>query len=91
MKVVFFFISSKDDINAILFLFFLIKVSQIFLVAQMVKRLLIMQEARVGSLGWEDPLEKQMATHSRTLAWKLPWTEGCESPQSSGSQRIRHD
>ena len=86
----FFFISPKDDTNAILF-FFLIKVSQIFLVAQMVKRLLTMQEAWVGSLGWEDPLEKEMATHSSTLAWKIPWTERCDSPQSSGSQRIRHD
>ena len=45
------------------------------LVAQMVKSLLAMQETRVQSLGQEDPLEKEMATHSSILAWKIPWTE----------------
>ena len=45
------------------------------LVAQMIKRLPIMQETQVRSLGQEDPLEKEMAAHSSTLAWKLPWTE----------------
>ena len=45
------------------------------LVAQTVKRLPTMQETQVQSLGWEDPLEKAMATHSSTLAWKIPWTE----------------
>ena len=45
------------------------------LVAQMVKRLSTMQETRVQSLGWEDPLEKEMAIHSSTIAWKIPWTE----------------
>ena len=45
------------------------------LVAQMVKRLSTMQETRVRFLGWEVPLEKEMATHSSTLAWKIPWTE----------------
>ena len=45
------------------------------LVAQTVKNLTAMQETRVRSLGWEDPLEKDMATHSRILAWRLPWTE----------------
>ena len=45
------------------------------LVAQMVKRLPAMRETWVRSLGWEDPLEKGMATHSSTLAWKIPWTE----------------
>ena len=45
------------------------------LVAQMVKRLPAMQETQVQSLGQEDPLEKEMATHSSTLAWKIPWTE----------------
>ena len=44
-------------------------------VAQTVKRLPIMWETQVRSLGWEDPLEKEMATHSSTLAWKIPWTE----------------
>ena len=46
------------------------------LVAQMVKCLPAMQETQVQSLGWEDPLEKEMATHSSTLAWKIPWTRG---------------
>ena len=52
------------------------------LVAQMVKRLLAMQETRVQPMGWEDPLEKEMAPHSSTLAWKIPWTEepGSYSP-----------
>ena len=44
-------------------------------VAQRVKRLLAMQETWVQSLGWEDPLEKEMAPHSRILAWRIPWTE----------------
>jgi len=58
-----------------------------FLVAQMVKRL---QETRVQSLGWEDPLEKEMATHSSTLAWKIPWTEEPGGLQSMGLQRVGH-
>ena len=45
------------------------------LVAQMVKRLPTMRETQVQSLGWEDPLEKEIATHSSTLAWRVPWTE----------------
>ena len=61
------------------------------LVAQMVKRLSTMQETRVQSLGWEDPLEKEMAIHSRTIAWKIPWTEEPGRLQSLGSQRVRHD
>ena len=61
------------------------------LVAQMVKRLSTMQETRVQSLGWEDPLEKEMAIHSRTIAWKIPWTEEPGRLQSMGSQRVRHD
>ena len=55
------------------------------LVAQTVKRLPAMPETRVQSLGWEDPLEKEMATHSRTLAWKIPWTEEPGRLQSMGS------
>ena len=47
------------------------------LVAQTVKHLSTMQETRVQSLGWEDPLEKEMAIHSGTIAWKIPWTEDC--------------
>ena len=61
------------------------------LVAQMVKRLPTLQETRVWSLGWEDPLEKAMATHSSTLAWKIPWTEERGRLQSMGSLRLRHD
>ena len=61
------------------------------LVAQMVKRLPAVQETRVQSLGWEDPLEKEMATHSSILAWKIPWTEEPGRLQSMGLQRVRHD
>ena len=50
-----------------------------------------MQETQVQSLGWEDPLEKGMATHSRFLAWRIPWTEEPGGLQSIGSQRVRHD
>ena len=58
------------------------------LVAQPVKHLPTMWETRVQSLGWEDPLEKEMATHSSTLAWKIPWTEKPGRLQSMGSQRV---
>ena len=56
------------------------------LVAQTVKRLSTMQETRVRSLGLEDPLEKEMAIHSRTIAWKIPWTEEPGRLQSMGLQ-----
>ena len=59
--------------------------------AQTVKRLSTMQETQVRSLGWEDPLEKEMAIHSRTIAWKIPWTEEPGRLQSMGSQRVGHD
>ena len=58
---------------------------------QMVKRLPTMWETQVQSLGWEDPLEKEMATHSSTLAWKIPWTEEPGQLQSMRSQRVGHD
>ena len=61
------------------------------LVAQKVKRLPTMQETWVWSLGRKDPLEKEMATHSSTLAWKIPWMEECGRLQSMGSQRVGHD
>ena len=61
------------------------------LVAQMVKRLPTMRETRVRSLGWEDPLEEEMATHSSTLAWRIPWTEEPGGLQYVGSQRVGHD
>ena len=61
------------------------------LVAQTVKHLSTMQETQVRALGWEDPLEKEMATHSSTIAWKMPWTEEPGRLQSMGSQRVGHD
>ena len=61
------------------------------LVAQTVKRLPTMQETRVESLGWEDLLEKEMATHSSILALEIPWTEEPGGLQSRGSQRVRYD
>ena len=61
------------------------------LVAQMVKHLLAMWETRVRSLHWEVPLEKEMTTHSSTLAWKIPWTEEPGRLYSMGSQRVGHD
>ena len=61
------------------------------LVAQMVRNLPAMQETRVRSLDWEDPLEKEMATHSNILAWRISWTEENGGLQSMGSQRVGHD
>ena len=61
------------------------------LVAQTVKRLPAMQETRVLSLGWEDPLEKEMAIHSSILAWKIPWMEEPGGLQSMGQPRVGHD
>ena len=61
------------------------------LVAQMVRHLSTMQETWVQSLGWEDLLAKEMATHSRILAWKIPWTEEPDRLQSMGLQRVGHD
>ena len=59
--------------------------------AQRLKRLPPMQETRVRSLGLEDPLEKEMATHSSILAWRIPWSEEPGGLQSTGSQRVGHD
>ena len=59
--------------------------------AQTVRNLSAMQETQVPSLGWEDPLEKEMATHSSTLAWKIPWTEEPGGLPSMGSHRVGHD
>ena len=61
------------------------------LVAQTVKRLPTMRETRVQSLGWEVPLEKEMATHSSILAWKIPWMEEPGRLKSMGSQIVGHD
>ena len=59
--------------------------------AQRLKRLPAMHETWVRSLGWEDPLEKEMATHSSILAWRIPWTEELGGLQSTGSKRVGHD
>ena len=59
--------------------------------AQMVKNLPAKQETQVQSLGWEDTLEKEMATHPSILAWRIPWTEEPGGLQSMRSQRVGHD
>ena len=59
--------------------------------AQTVKHLTVMQETRVQSLGWEDPLEKEMAAHSSILAWKILWMAEPGRLPSTGSQRDGHD
>ena len=64
---------------------------QASLVAQMVKNLPAMQETSVPSLGWEDPLDEAMASHSSILAWRTPWMEEPGGLLSMGSQRVGHD
>ena len=64
---------------------------RVSLVAQTVKNSPAMQETRIRSLGWEDPLEKGMATHSSVLAWIIPWTKESGGLQSTGSQRVGHN
>ena len=59
--------------------------------AQTLKNLPAMQETQVQSLGWEDPLEKGIATHSSILAWRIPWTEESGGLQSMELQNVRHD
>ena len=61
------------------------------LVAQRLKHLPLMQETWVRSMGQEDPLEKEMATHSNILAWRIPWMEEPGGLQSTGLQRVGHD
>ena len=61
------------------------------LVAQLVKNLPAVQETWIQSLGWEDPLEKEMVTHSSILAWKISWTEEPGGLQSMGLQKVGHD
>ena len=61
------------------------------LVTQTVKNLPAMQDTWVQYLGWENPLEKEVATHSSILAWRTPWTEELGRLQSMGSQRVGHD
>ena len=69
----------------------LMKIPQASMVAQRLKHLPPMQETWVQSLGREDPLEKEMVTHSSILAWRIPWTEKPGRLQSMGLQRVRHD
>ena len=71
--------------------FFMVSVMQTLLVAQTVKCLPTMRETWLQTLGWEDLLEKEIATHSSILAWKIPWTEEPRRLQSMGSQRVGHD
>ena len=59
--------------------------------AQTVKHLPAVWDTQVRSLGWEDPLEKEMAIHSRTIDWKISWTEEPDRLQAMGSQRVGHD
>ena len=59
--------------------------------AQATKNLPVVHEARVQSLGWEDPLEKGTATHSNVLTWRIPWTEGPGRLQSKALPRVRHN
>ena len=59
--------------------------------AQTVKNLTAVQETQIHPLGQEDPLEKEMATHSSILAWRIPWTEEPGGLQTMRSQRVRHD
>ena len=65
--------------------------TQASLVSQTVKNLPAMQETGVQSLGWEDPLEKGMATHSSILSWRIPWTQEPGGLQSMGSKTVGHN
>ena len=82
---VIFVITHGDDLT------FYSKVLRASLVAQTVKNLPAVQKTWVQSLGWEDPLEKEMATHSSIQAWEIPWTEEPSRLQSMGLQRVRHN
>ena len=75
-------------LNALIFTLYFFHAS---LVAQTVKSLSAMWETQVRFLGQEDPLEKEMAIHSSTLAWEIPWTEEPDRLQSMGLQRVRHN
>ena len=81
--------SSKN----LLLYFSVVQFTFVFLiqVVLVVKNLPAMQETWVRSLGWEDPLEKGMATHSSVLSWRISWTEEPGGLQSMESQRVRHD
>ena len=77
-------------LSPFLILFALLPLTRASLAAQTVKHLPAVRETWVQSRGWEDPLEKDMATHSSTLVWKIPWTEEPGRLQSTGSQRVGH-
>ena len=81
-------LSTEDELN--IYWNYMVNVGA-SLVAQMVKHLSAIQETQVWSLGWEDPLEKEMVTHSSILAWRIPWTEKPDRLQSMGLQRVGHD
>ena len=70
---------------------YLLQCSWTSLVDQTVKNLPAMWQTWIGSLGWEDPLEEGMATHSSILAWEIPWIEEPGRLESMGLQRVRHD
>ena len=78
-------------ISALLFMNLKDMLSKGSQVAQRLKHLPPVQETQVQSLGREDPLEKEMVTHSSVLAWRIPWMEKPGRLQSTGSQRVRHD
>ena len=75
----------------ILFYWYIVLIIWASLVGQTVKNPPAMQETWVGSLGWEDPLEEGMVTHSSILAWRIPWTEEPGGLQFTGLQRVRHE
>ena len=77
--------------NPILGAFLWVRILWTSLVAQTVKNLSAMQETQVRSLGWEDPLEEEIATHSSILAQEIPWTIAHQAPLSMGLQRVGHD
>ena len=84
-------LGSTSNIMLIFKWVWLLKRGLASLVAQRVKHLPAVQETWVRSLGWEDPLEKKMATHSSILAWRIPWTEEPGGLESMGSQRVGDD
>ena len=88
----FFFFTASAAWEAYIYIFIYLTVLSLeaSLGAQVV-RLPAMRKTRVQSLGWEDPLEKEMAPHSSILAWKIPWTEEPGGLQSTGLQRVRHE
>ena len=79
--------SNKVSLGAQLTISYIV-LSWASLIAQLAKTLTAMEETQVGSLGWEDPQEKEMATHSSSLAWEIPWTEEPGGLQYIGSQEL---